>query len=286
MNMSIAIQPVAQRTPGRLHLAIRGLEADPAWDTRLESRLGELPGLHAICASIASGSLLLRYDPRCWNTESLVEAIGRAIGRPWRFEAPAGGPGTAGGRLAIVAEATPVIRQICSGDTCVDLSRSRPMPSRHATPHPFEVDPLCCTLRIGALCYPDARPDAIALAFAAAARRSGLPVDAWLQQYQPIGAPVSGPFLTCFRRRGSQVLALARGRMAPVLDRCAFIQDRQGCHPLDAALRHRLEGEERRLSHLVAFAYRPLLFQQSPQTPVDDWIFAGFATLDWSGSQN
>lgn len=286
MQNSIAICPVADRVPGRLHLVLRGLETEPTWAERLEYALGRLPGVHTICASSASGSVLVRFDPGAWDTEQLVAAVGRALARPWYFElVDPESARTGSACLAVVPEGQPVVRQLRIDGTVIDLARALPVSRRYAGWHQAEVDPLQCALRIGTLCFTGETADPVSEAFARVARRAGLPVDAWLQQFQQIGS-ANAPFPTCLRRRGYQVLAFGRGEANAVLDRCSFSQDRQGCHALTASLRTQLLDQSLFAPHVVALAYRPLLFQQNPDLALDDWIFSGLASIDWPALRN
>ncbi len=271
MNMPIAIWPLANRVPGRLHLALNGLETDPGWAERLEHALILLPGLHDVCASIASGSLLLRYDPSYWNTESLVSAIGAALDRPCRLTPP--GP--------IVNPTTPLNQSLAFRWLHFDgriLDATRPLPSRHRQAEWSQVDSdtVGLGLRIGALCFAGSQPDKLSRAFAQVARCTGMPVDDWLAQYRPQGQAIENPFLICFRRRGHQTFGLARGDLGAVISQCAFYQDREGCHPLTGRLREELESQGTPFTGTVALAYRPLLYQQSTLVPIGDWIYLGF----------
>jgi len=81
MKLPIAVRPLANREPGRLHLSLQGLDAEPGWAERLERDLAALPGLHRICASLPNCSLWLRFDPKRWDAVGIVQAIGRVLGR-------------------------------------------------------------------------------------------------------------------------------------------------------------------------------------------------------------
>lgn len=277
MSLSIAIQPMSHRIPGRLQLALRGLEADPAWAGRLEQALRKLPGLYTVLTSPANGNLYLSYDPHRWDTEGLIAAIGRALGQPWHSEA----------LRRVHPGSGLVIRELFTDGTLFDLSQidSLPPSTRHVGWFQGEIDPLQHALRLGVLCHPGPQPDSLSDAFSEAAIRNHLPAHDWLQQYRVAGEALIDPFLICFRRRGRQVLALGRGEVEVVIERCRFVQDRQGCHPLSDTVRRQLIARSLDVQ-ATALAYRPLLFEQKPQMLLNNWIFSCFFTAETITSQN
>jgi hypothetical protein len=284
MKMPIAIRSLAHRVPGRLHLSLEGLEAESGWAERLERDLARLPGLHRISASLASGSVLLRFDPMHWDAAGIVQAIGRVLERPCHLTFA--GPqvqrdcGYAPGQ----DRESPVplaVLQMYVVDRIWDLKR---LASHKALrPEAGGTDELLeMALRLGVLCHPHTGPDLPSLAFERAARQAGLPVHNWRQQYRGRDDPAHSGFVLSLKKRGRQLLALGRGEPERILGLCGFYQDRQGCHTLGLGRGKWPLERSAALSpapQVVALAYRPLLFGQGAPIPFEDWILVGFASL-------
>lgn len=285
MNMPITITPLADRMPGRLHVALQGLETDPSWADRLEQDLSRLPGLHHVCASITSGNLLLRYDPDHWDTNRIAQAIGSSLGRPWYLGVLRSTRPCPVGHTAInTAPDAVLVRELCVDGQILSMSESLPPWAQQGMWRQADVNPVRLGLRIGILCYPGSEPDGLSLAFRQLAGHLGMPVADWIQQYPRWGNSAqmdAEGFTLSYHRRGHYTTALIRGEPVGVLKHCAFYQDRQGCHPLNDVLREKLSGctseMESRGLHSIALAYRPLLFRQHGTTPTESWILVALA---------
>jgi hypothetical protein len=268
MYTPIAIKPLANSVPGRLHLSLEGIETDPNWAERLERDLAMLPGLTRICASLASGSLILRFDPKFWDADRIASEIGRILQRPYLYEA------------LMIRKSSPTLAQSCRLTTTIIqrlvVSEATWNPASalpYIAPSAYsQFEPMRLGLRLGTLCMPSTGPDPLSLAFECVSYTAGLPVGDWQQQYRLLEATQSEQFLHTLYRRGRQRLAIIRGEPASVIGQCQFVQDLEGCHHL---------GEVERQSWLtqspaVAFAYRPLLFGQEK---AGNWILVALAQI-------
>jgi hypothetical protein len=265
MKLPIAVRPLANREPGRLHLSLQGLDAEPGWAERLERDLAALPGLHRICASLPNCSLWLRFDPKRWDAVGIVQAIGRVLERPCRLETPEW--------LSL--------RQMWVGERRWLPGERLWACRRHEKGWLVEGDPLVMALCLGVLSHIGPEPDGMSLAFERAAFAACLPVHDWNQRFRYRGFLTQAEVQICLRRRGCETFLLARGEPLRVLDRCGFHQDLQGCHPLDARGRATLAHRAQTLGgSAVALAYRPLLFGQRVPDAAGDWILAALAVVD------
>lgn len=268
MYTPIAIKPLANRVPGRLHLSLEGIETDPNWAEQLERDLAMLPGLTQICASLASGSLLLRFDPKFWDADRIAHEIGRILQRPYLYETltirkPIM-PSTQSCQLT-----TTLIQQLVVSGATWNTDHALPYVHPSAYSH---FEPMRLGLRLGTLCTPSAGPDPLSLAFECVAYTAGLPVGDWQQQYRLIEARQSTKLLYTTYRRGRQRLAIVRGEPAAVIAHCQFVQDLEGCHHLGEAERQQWLMQ----TPAVAFAYCPLLFGQET---AGSWILVALAQI-------
>ncbi len=268
MHTPIAIKPLANRVPGRLHLSLEGMETDPNWAERLERDLAILPGLTRICASLASGSLLLRFDPKFWDGDRIAYEIGRILQRPYLYEALVARSAVKTSAQSCQLTTTLIQRLVVSGATW-HTNCALPYVPQSAYSH---FEPIRLGLRLGTLCTPATGPDPLSLAFECASYTAGLPVGDWQQQYRMLEATQSGRLINTLYRRGCQRLAILRGEPTSVISQCQFVQDLDGCHHL---------GEVERQQWLtqsldVALAYRPLLFGQKT---AENWILVALAQI-------
>ena len=74
--------------PGRLRLAVGGLQREPECQAEVLSRLGALPGVRSVSASSLTGNVLLQFDPATWSTGELLGACGAALDLPVQDEPP------------------------------------------------------------------------------------------------------------------------------------------------------------------------------------------------------
>jgi hypothetical protein len=267
MYTPIAIKPLANRVPGRLHLSLEGMETDPNWAEQLEHDLAMLPGLTRICASLASGSVLLRFDPKFWNADRIACEIGRILQRPYLYETVTAhqAPTTA----IECCQLTTLIQQLVVSGATWNTDHVLPYLPQSAYSH---FEPMRLGLRLGTLCIPPTGSDALSLAFACVSYTAGLPVGDWQQQYRLLEATQSEKLLHTLYRRGCQRLAIVRGEPADVIARCQFVQDLEGCHHLGEAERQQWLTQ----APAVALAYRPLLFGQKT---AENWILVALAQI-------
>jgi hypothetical protein len=268
MYTPIAIKPLANRVPGRLHLSLEGIETDPNWAERLERDLAMLPGLTRICASFASGSLLLRFDPKFWDADRIASEIGRILQRPYLYETLTARKSSPTLAQSCHLTTTIIERLVVSGATWnTDCALPYVPPSSYS-----HFEPMRLGLRLGTLCLPSTGPDPLSLAFECASYTAGLPVGDWQQQYRLLKVTQSEKFLHTLYRHGRQRLAIVRGEPASVIAQCQFVQDLEGCHHLGEAERQSWLTQ----SPAVAFAYRPLLFGQET---AGNWILVALAQI-------
>jgi hypothetical protein len=268
MYTPIAIKPLANRVPGRLHLSLEGIETDPNWAERLERDLAMLPGLTRICASFASGSLLLRFDPKFWNADRIAWEIGRILQRPYLYETLTLRKSSTNLFQSCQLTTTIVQHLMVSGATWnTNAALPSLLPSSYS-----HFEPMRLALRLGTLCIPPTGPDPLSLAFECASYTAGLPVGDWQHQYRLLEATQSETFLHTLYRHGRQRLAIVRGEPASVIAQCQFVQDLEGCHQLREAERQYWLTQ----SPAIAFAYRPLLFGQKT---AGNWILVALAQI-------